>query len=861
MSTKEYFMEEQLKKTAAQISIMDLLMSSDSHKDALMKVLSGVSVLSNTTNEALAATIGKMVEENKITFRRDELPIEGVGYNKALHIIVKCGDTVVSRVLVDGELGVNICPLSTLQEFGIHLREVKESHVRSSYRSNMSIREMMKYGYIPGTGLGARSNGITEPIDTNGQKGRAGIGYQPPTWKNCTDSFGKKAFVPERVSITSFIVSNKGIKLDPSKIKAIQELPPSKSKKDVMSLLGRLNYINHFIAQSTVICEPIFKLIKKDAATKWKEECQKAFNGIKEYLSNPLVLVPPEPRKPLLLYMSILDNAFYAGKDAATKWTKECQKAFNRIKECLSNSPVLLIKKDAATKWTEECQKAFNGIKEYLSNPPVLVPPEPRKPLLLKGIELDPSKIKVIQELLSSKSKMDMMSFLGRLNYIICFIAQSTVNCGLIFKLQKKDVVTKWTEDCQTAFNRIKECLSNPPVLVPPEPRKPLLLYLSVLDNAFCAGKGIELDPSKVKVIQEWPLPKSKKDVMSFLDRLYYIKHFIVQSTVICEPIFKLLKMDAATKWKEECQKAFNRIKEYLSNPPVLVPPEPKNPLLLYLSILNNTFCAGSAMGFIVSIKGIELDLSNIKVIQDLPPPKSKKDVMSFLGRMKYINRFIAQFTVIYVPIFKLLKKDASTKWTEECQKAFNKIKEYLSNPPVLVPPEPRKPLLLYLSVLDNAFCAGSAMGYAARKTIMQPHNGPKHFLSFCFNLRQIYGLHISFVKYYGALLLNPTKCALSVPTGKLVDFIVSRKGIELDPSKIKVIQELPPPKSKKDFNPAKCTFKVPAGKLLGFIVSKKGIEVDTSKNKAIQVLPPPKSKKDVMSFLGRLYYINRLIA
>ncbi|XP_070047031.1 uncharacterized protein [Nicotiana tomentosiformis] len=49
-------------------------------------------------------------------------------------------------------------------------------------------------------------------------------------------------------------------------------------------------------------------------------------------------------------------------------------------------------------------------------------------------------------------------------------------------------------------------------------------------------------------------------------------------------------------------------------------------------------------------------------------------------------------------------KKDAAISWTEEGQKAFDKIKEYLSKPPVLVPPEPRRPLLLYLSVLDGAF-------------------------------------------------------------------------------------------------------------------------------------------------------------
>ena len=53
--------------------------------------------------------------------------------------------------------------------------------------------------------------------------------------------------------------------------------------------------------------------------------------------------------------------------------------------------------------------------------------------------------------------------------------------------------------------------------------------------------------------------------------------------------------------------------------------------------------------------------------------------------------------------------------------------------------------------------------------------------------------------------------------------------------------------------NPAKCAFGVPVGKLLGFIVSRRGIELDPSKIKAIQELPPPKTRKEVMSFLGRL--------
>ncbi|XP_015159834.1 uncharacterized protein [Solanum tuberosum] len=48
-------------------------------------------------------------------------------------------------------------------------------------------------------------------------------------------------------------------------------------------------------------------------------------------------------------------------------------------------------------------------------------------------------------------------------------------------------------------------------------------------------------------------------------------------------------------------------------------------------------------------------------------------------------------------------------------------------------------------------------------------------------------------------LKLNPVKCAFGVPAGNLLGFIVSMRGIELDPSKIKTIQELPPPKIKKE--------------------------------------------------------------
>src|ERR1051325_6488975 len=67
--------------------------------------------------------------------------------------------------------------------------------------------------------------------------------------------------------------------------------------------------------------------------------------------------------------------------------------------------------------------------------------------------------------------------------------------------------------------------------------------------------------------------------------------------------------------------------------------------------------------------------------------------------------------------------------------------------------------------------------------------------------------------------------------------------------------------KYKLRLNPNKCNFGVRSGKLLGFIVSQIGIEVDPDKVKAIQEMPTPHTEKQVRGFLGRLNYISRFIS
>ena len=66
---------------------------------------------------------------------------------------------------------------------------------------------------------------------------------------------------------------------------------------------------------------------------------------------------------------------------------------------------------------------------------------------------------------------------------------------------------------------------------------------------------------------------------------------------------------------------------------------------------------SGKLLGYMVSERGIEVDLDKIKAILDMPAPRIEREIRGFLGRIQYINKFIARLTDICEPIFRLLRK------------------------------------------------------------------------------------------------------------------------------------------------------------------------------------------------------------
>lgn len=73
-----------------------------------------------------------------------------------------------------------------------------------------------------------------------------------------------------------------------------------------------------------------------------------------------------------------------------------------------------------------------------------------------------------------------------------------------------------------------------------------------------------------------------------------------------------------------------------------------------------------------------------------------------------FYRRFIPNFSKIAEPIIELTKKYAKFKWTEQCQKAFDYLKDSLTVVPLLAYPDVNKPYVLYTDASDT--CIGACL-------------------------------------------------------------------------------------------------------------------------------------------------------
>ena len=104
-----------------------------------------------------------------------------------------------------------------------------------------------------------------------------------------------------------------------------------------------------------------------------------------------------------------------------------------------------------------------------------------------------------------------------------------------------------------------------------------------------------------------------------------------------------------------------------------------------------------------VTHRGIEVNPDQIKAINSLQPPRNPKEVQKLTGMTAALNRFIFRSANRCRPFFLLLHKWKGFEWTEECAMAFQQLKEYLSQPPVMSSPKVDEVLFAYLAIASYA--------------------------------------------------------------------------------------------------------------------------------------------------------------
>jgi hypothetical protein len=92
---------------------------------------------------------------------------------------------------------------------------------------------------------------------------------------------------------------------------------------------------------------------------------------------------------------------------------------------------------------------------------------------------------------------------------------------------------------------------------------------------------GVSVDPTKVKAIQEWPVPRNQSELRSFLGLATFYQKYAKRFSHTAAPLTELLKKESDFIWTPQHQLAFDQLKRTLTTTPILMVPNPRKPFTL----------------------------------------------------------------------------------------------------------------------------------------------------------------------------------------------------------------------------------------------------------------------------------------
>ncbi|XP_058746759.1 uncharacterized protein LOC131619709 [Vicia villosa] len=443
----EYKVVDQLSQTQSKISILQLLLCSETHRNALLRLLSTAFVPPEISVNQLEGVVSNINAGNGLGFTDADLPSEGRNHNRALHISVECKGTMLSRVLVDNGSSLNVLPKSSLMRLDYSGVEIRPSEltVRAFDGSKRSVFGEVDLPIMIGPQL-----------------------------------FTITFFVMDIHPSYSCLLGRPWIHAAGAVTSTLHQKLKFATQGKIVTICGEEEHVVSHLAS--------FRYIDVEGEVH-ETPCQ-AFEAVQT------IKIPYVEKKKLEAPMSSL-------KEAKAVVESGHPEGWGRVLD-------LPIKQDKCGIGYQLGQSSSNG---SFKKPGTFIPIKFSSAGIVKdhicaadddvdrkllgfivserGIEVDPAKVKAIQEMPEPRTEKQVRGFLGRLNYIARFISHLTATCEPIFKLLRKNQAIKWDDNCQKAFDKVKEYLQEPSILMPPVEVKwdneaPSIVIKRLDEPAFC---------------------------------------------------------------------------------------------------------------------------------------------------------------------------------------------------------------------------------------------------------------------------------------------------------------------------------------------------------------------------------------
>ncbi|XP_050890365.1 uncharacterized protein LOC127095765 [Lathyrus oleraceus] len=339
----DYKVMDQLHQTPSKISILSLLLNSQAHREALLKVLAQAHVTQSITVDQFDGVVANITACNTLSFSAEELPEDGQNHNRALHISVKCKDDALARVLVDTGSSLNTMPKRTLAKLSYQGPAMKPSAlVVKAFDGAVTFTLHQKMKFVMDNQLiiisgeedfvdpigkacssfaslksakssveGGNPEGWGELIDIREKHDRFGLGYVPPAAKGARfPTKDNTRSIQEVFLSTGFIHGDQ--------VNAIEDSTANEDEP-CLDMPGLDTDIVEHKLPLQPDCPPVKQKLRRtrpDMALKIREEVKRQFDvgflavaKYSEWVAN-IVLVPKKDGKCCQVMYELVDTLF-----------------------------------------------------------------------------------------------------------------------------------------------------------------------------------------------------------------------------------------------------------------------------------------------------------------------------------------------------------------------------------------------------------------------------------------------------------------------------------------------------------------------------------------------------------------------